>query len=113
MKSSILKLIQTRQHVSLVELCREIQGFKGDREYYLGKNTVIWHECSDEAVEAMNSLTKEGKVVAVSCSPWVYITDGVKPEYPLVSSLTEDFDKPHWLPVTFSTPEQAERNGAK
>jgi hypothetical protein len=113
MQNAILKLITERQHISMVELCREIPGFKGDRVYFIGTNTVIWHECSDEAVEAMNSVTKDGKVVAVSCSPWVYITDGVKPEYPLAASLTEDFKTPHWLPVVFSTPEQARKDGAK
>jgi len=113
MKNAILNLVRNRQHVSMVELCREILGFKGTLEWVLGTNTVIWTHCSAEAIEAMNELTKAQKIVAVSCSPMVYITDGVKPGYPLVTSLTADFKKPHWLPVTFSTPEQARLDGAK
>ena len=113
MKDAILNLVKNRQHVSMVELCREIPGFKGNLDWVLGTNTVIWINVSEKAIEAMNSLVRENKIEAVSCSPWVYITDGAMLEYPLVTSLTADFKKPHWLPVTFSTPDQAKRDGAK
>ena len=113
MKEAILNLVKTRQHVSMVELCREIPGFRGNLEWVVGTNTVLWYNVSEKAIEAMESLKKEKKIVAVTCTPMVYVTDGIVLPYPLVKSLTANYKKPHWLPVTFSTPDQARMDGAK
>jgi len=113
MEEDIFNYVKNNQHVSMVELCREIPGFKGDRVWYLGSNTIIWNDCSDVGVEAMNSLLKNQKIVGVKVSPFVYVVDGIVPRYPIAKNSTFDYKKPHWLPVTFSTPDQCRRDGLK
>jgi len=113
MEEEILNLVSNRQHVSMVELCQEIEGFKGELEWYVGSNTVIWSHCSIEAIEAMSNLTKEKKIMAVIVSPMVYLMDGAVPIYPIARSQTHNYAKPHWMPIVFSTPGQCRMDGTK
>lgn len=106
MKEAIFKLIKERNHVSMVELGRYIMGFSGDREWYFNDNTVIWNECSEEGIQAMTELLREGRIIMKSDHKLVYIMDGLVPRYPVAKDLDRHYKTPHWIPVTFTTPKE-------
>lgn len=104
MKESILNLIIRRPHASLFELSERVPGFTGNLIWYINTNTIIWPECSEQAVKAMKSLVQEGKIIPVATTPWVYVFDGMIPYIPVAKSLTKNYKLPHWLPLEFSVP---------
>lgn len=107
MQEAILKFIENRQNVSVVELRRELPGFAGNLEWYFEPNVVIWNGCSEAAVDAMTSLLRDGKITFSIVSPLVYMVDGETLAIPVVTASTLRSKKPHWLPVTFSIPDKS------
>ena len=106
MKNDILSFIEKRQHVSMVELCREIPGFSGDLEWYINTNTVIWSSVSKEAIQAMNELMKSQMIIPIITAPLVYMVDGAMLNYPIAKSQTVNYKTPRWMSVVFSTKKQ-------
>ena len=106
MRNAILKFVESHHHASIHELCLSIPGFKGDKEWFAGTNTVYWSYCSEEAIDTMVSLWNDGVVIPISVSPLAYMIDGAIPRYPIAIPGIYNYDKPHWLPIAFSTPNQ-------
>ena len=76
MKEAIFKLIKERNHVSMVELGRYINGFKGDKEWAFNGNMLVWNECSEEGIQALTELLNEERIIMNSDHKLVYIMDG-------------------------------------
>ena len=102
MKQKIFDFTKSRQNVSMVELCNNIPGFKGNMTWYVGNNTIFWHSLSYEAIEALQSLMDERRIMIDVVDPIVYLTDGAYSPYPVVKIPYRDTKKPQWVPIVIS-----------
>lgn len=106
MKAAILALVEELGGVSFVDLGRRIEGFNGDREYYLADTEiVIWGGMSPEAIESLNALMDEKKIVPKDSNLLVYLIDGQTLRLPLAKGKRK-YKTPHWAPIVFWTPTQ-------
>jgi len=107
MAEKMLAYIQKYDHVTFVELTRQIGGeSKGDYTYEAAMfpNVVLWIGMSKPFVEALGIVIKRSAV-----KPTVvltYILDGAALKLPLVKggslATVRRYKKPHWLPVVFT-----------
>ena len=102
-KESILDFVRSAGGRSCIELCDQVEGFRGDYDWIIGTNTIIWSGVSEDAIKAMNELLNEKEVVGSGASLLVYLVDGGMLKLPLAKSLKTKYKKPHWIPLTFST----------
>lgn len=90
--------------VSFAELSR-IEGFNGDLEIKLNhpsvSNVVLWSGLSEEAIEALEVIRKEGEYIISPSTILVYLMDGVSLNLPIAKS-KRHYKKPHWAPVVFT-----------
>ena len=102
MKNKIIDLLRKKgSGRSFVELS-EIAGFKGDLWFGEGdKNIIYWFEMSSEAINAINELRKEDKIILVSTSPLVYHADGSVPTFPLAKQ-DRKYKSPRWQPCAIN-----------
>jgi len=108
LKKRIYEKVKYSPHTSFGELSR-LKGFKGLWEMSFSKdeNFIIYAGMSNEAVKAMNELwLKEHKIEARACDIFVYFIDGGALNIPLIKRFPKKgYKTPHWLPMTFSTPD--------
>jgi hypothetical protein len=92
-----------RDHVSFAELSR-LPGFEG--EYAMcpveHPNIIWWPRMSEEAIEILGRLRKEGAFHFHLASPLTYLTDGCVVKFPLAKRNMQ-YATPHWLPVCLKT----------
>ena len=111
MKNEIYDFIDKKGGgISFVELER-IDGFKGDFEILLeSKNIIFWRGISGDAVDALDNLLDEKRIVIYPSSILVYLFDGKQLNLPICNKNTlKKYKKPRWLPVVFWTSEQFQR----
>ncbi|NEV61619.1 hypothetical protein [Thiorhodococcus minor] len=92
--------------VSFIELCQRIEGFAGPHACTLNDRVVLWQGVSDAGIAALNRLQRRGQIAFVACSPLVYLIDGQMLRLPIAKRRHHAYKRPHWYPVTLSTPAQ-------
>ncbi len=113
MKEEILNLIKKGGGVSFVELER-IKGFSGNLDMFIGSSNVIfWQNISGAAIDAIQELLNERKIIMHPSVLIVYLHDGKYINLPICKNLKTKYKKPHWLPVVFWTPEQLNKGKFK
>jgi len=105
MKDQILQFIKKRDHVSFIELCKNIPGFEGNLQF-VNKgldNVILWDGVSDEGVNALKHLLSESKIFVKVVEPMVYLHDGLVSlnSYP-IATVAKSHKVLHWLPIVFS-----------
>lgn len=101
MAQQIIDYVRKYGGVSFVELEKNIEGFKGDKAIYFPDypNLILWPWVSEEATEALNSITE---IITIKpCSFLVYMTDGKVPDME-IAKRAMDYKSERWLPVVFS-----------
>ena len=92
-------------HVSFAELHQNIEGFKGDLtmqvESDTASNIVIWTGMSQEAILAVKSLMDDKLICYDSCAPFIYMVDGIIPDYP-IATREMHYKNPRWAPVVIN-----------
>lgn len=73
----------------------------GDYAWIIEPNMVLWMGLSEDFLDAMGALVKEGQLEIKPATPLVYIMDGLCLTLPLVKG-NYRYKKPHWFPVCFS-----------
>jgi hypothetical protein len=101
-KSEILTMVASRGGVSFVELWA-IDGVRGDCQMDLRPSITIWAGISRFAIEAINELMSEKRLVMKPTGPFVYYLDGCVLKHPIAKQI-RDYKTQRWLPVTFSVP---------
>ena len=103
--NKILRLIEERKNVSFAELARMVDGFSGDKEVSLNgegySNIILWSGISDEAIDALMSLTANGKIHPVPAHILVYLADGAVLKLPIART-RRHYKKPHWIPTVYN-----------
>ena len=113
MAQAVLDLVRKRPGTSWVELCRLVEGAKGERFVFGGPNVVLWHGVSQDLIDAVNALRDAGLIELRASVPLVYMVDGEVLTLPLARRLPEvGYAEPHWLPTEFSVP-QSRKGKAK
>ena len=102
MREQILELVRSERQVSFVQITR-LQGARGDRALVAGDtNVVLWDGLSQEAIDAIAGLRRDGLIEYVPTSVQTYVLDGARLKMPLAKSgaaMKQGYKKPHWLPV--------------
>ena len=107
MQQAILDLVERLGGgVSFIELCQRIEGFAGDHVCTLNGQVVLWQGLSDAGIAALSQLQANGQIAFVACSPLVYLIDGQMLRLPIAKRRHHAYKRPHWYPVTLSTPAQ-------
>ena len=107
MQQAILDLVERLGGgVSFIELCQRIEGFSGDHACTLNGQVVLWQGLSDAGIAALSQLHANGQIAFVACSPLVYLIDGQMLRLPIAKRRHHAYKRPHWYPVTLSTPAQ-------
>ncbi|NEV62423.1 hypothetical protein [Thiorhodococcus minor] len=107
MEQAILDLIKhLGGGVSFIELCQRIDGFAGDHACTLNGQVVLWQGLSDAGIAALIQLQASSQIALVACSPLVYFIDGQMLRLPIAKRRHHAYKRPHWYPVTLSTPAQ-------
>ena len=103
MKDRILnKFKELGNGISFADLSR-IEGFAGDFMYgYPDKNIYFWFSCSEEAIDAIEELISEGKIVLKPTVPFVYFIDGIMPKNKKVARKMRPYVDERWLPVVLN-----------
>lgn len=101
MAAAILKEINRGRGTTFVEIMQLVgpEG-KGDLQWELAPNVVIWANLSESLVEAMKLIRPK---VELDPTPWwIYACDGSTLLMPLAKRTTKrGYKTPHWLPVAF------------
>jgi hypothetical protein len=104
-KEKIKELVLRMNHVSFAELCRAIPETAGQRTISLDNDSlIIWEGVSQELVETLHFLVRDGVLRLKPCDSAVYTADrhgGLR--YPLAKRIRK-YAKPRWYPVTLSRP---------
>lgn len=104
MKEQILNIIQQlKGGVSFVQLEHRIEGFSGDLMWGVEGNIFFWFSLSQEAINALESLNKEGLIELKPTQLLVYLIDGAIPDAPIAKQHRK-YKSPHWLPIVFNLP---------
>lgn len=99
---SIIEYIISNKQATLLQLSNEIYGFKGNFEWHLNYNTIIYSEYSKEAINIMRSSIECGLFSPKIVMPSDYLDNGFKQIYPLAKSVTRSYRRPHWIPLALS-----------
>jgi len=107
MKDKIYDYIKEHPSTTFYELSNNIEGFKGEYDYFTDGNIVFWIEMSEEAIHAIRDLTLEGKlrIVTGEQAVFAYLIDGVVLPLDTAKQPNHKYKKPHWLPLLFTAKE--------
>ena len=90
-----------RDHVTFAELS-QLDSFCGDLQLLVNhdkvSNIVIWSGMSQEAVDALEVIRKEGEYKLISTPVLTYLIDGAAPNLP-IAKRARHYKKPHWSPA--------------
>jgi hypothetical protein len=102
MKNKILTMLhQLGDGVSFADLSR-IDGFAGKLMYgNAEKNIYFWTSCSQKAIDALNALIEEKKIVLKPTTEIVYLNDGLIPKLPIARQ-SRKYASERWLPVVLN-----------
>jgi len=100
---AILDYICEHTKTTTYQLRNNVPGFKGDLEWCTQSHYIIDNECSYDAIIIMKSILRDDVIYAERALPSIYIEEGFLPIYPVVDSLTNYYEIPHWLPLTFTS----------
>ena len=107
LKEKILDHVMNRNHVSFAELM-DFPNFDGNKEWILttpkASNLVLWTHMSNEAIDAIDELIEEKKIVMRPACKLTYLVDGAGLKYPIMKSIRH-YKTPRWMPVCFCRPE--------
>jgi hypothetical protein len=105
MKNQILTLIRKWRHMTFSELQAQVPGFSGDVAFVHAQdpNVILWPWCSDEALDALGELLKQGLIFMHPSSVDNYAaTFHDYPSMPIVvRPQSGGYKSPRWLPVVF------------
>ena len=101
-----------RGGVSFVEIKREIPEFRGDKNFEVEPNLVVWSGVSAEGVDALVRLINSKKVCLVSGSYLSYLADGVILRLP-IAKRWQPYKEPHWLPMFLWLPKEVAKRKKK
>ena len=101
MKDKIFEVINRKGAVTFIELCDEVEGFRGDSVIGTAKNVIYWSGVSEEAITHISDLLKENKIKFTPANPLTYLMDGCSLSLPLVKKDVH-YKTPHWLPVVMN-----------
>jgi len=101
MKEAIYKLVADRDWVTFAELSRDIDGFRGNWAIEAAPNVFFWTALSEEALDALDELFAEKRIVYAPAHPLSYLADGGLLRLPLAKRPNKKggYKKPHWVPV--------------
>ena len=101
-RSAIAAYLRHRSGISLIEMCRDIVGFAGDKTWIIADaNLVVWPGMSDEAVEAMMAMIVTEEITPTVTTPFVYLYDGGMVDMPVAKSLKQ-YKTKRWIPLVFA-----------
>lgn len=102
LRASIAEYLKHRSGVSLVEMCRDIDGFAGDKTWIISHaNLVVWTGISDPAVEAMMSMIVSEEITPTVSNFLVYAYDGGYLDFPIATRL-KSYKTKRWIPLVFA-----------
>lgn len=108
MREKILGYVRTNNHVSFVELQREIGAdASGEMVLCSGKdrNVYFWDGLSEELIKTLRTLMDEKLIEMRPANILTYMVDGQRLNLPTVRKVpTKGYKTPHWAPVCFCTP---------
>jgi len=101
LKERVRDYIEQTDFVSFAELANRFgDHFKGgDYGLEMRPNLVLWAGISQEGFDAINQLLDERAIFSQSCSPLIYLADGMSLRFP-IARRDRDYAKPHWAPMT-------------
>ena len=105
MKTTILDLVQRRDHVSFSELAAMVPGFSGEFSLSIPDypTIVLWPWLSEAGATALTELLRDHQIHMHVADVMAYMADrGSIPALPLATG-AKRYRSPRWLPVTFST----------
>jgi hypothetical protein len=104
-ESGIISFIESRQHVTFMELVMNFSGFTGG-EWSMSvpgfDNIVLWMGMSEEVIELMTGLLNSKKIYAHPSCVLNYVMDGGSLKLPIAKKAIR-YRKRHWFPVSFCT----------
>ena len=109
MKDAILKLIQTKQDVTFLELCREVPGFADPGPDGVTitapgcQNIILWAGVSRAACDAMAELEAAGRIKHHQSGVLPYAIDGGGLNLDIAKKGRRHYKRPRWRPVTWCT----------
>lgn len=108
-----IREVLKRDNVTWAELSR-IEGFSGGGITWAISseqlsNIVIWVDMTRDAVDAMDTIIKEGEYEITSTDPLIYLIDGSMLNMPIAES-KRHYKKAHWCPTIFKRKRRRGRN---
>ncbi len=101
-RSSIAAYLRNRSGISLIEMCRDVDGFAGDKTWAIvDANLVVWPGMSVEAVEAMMAMILAEEIIPTVTTPFVYLYDGGMLDMPVAKRL-KYYKTKRWIPLVFA-----------
>jgi hypothetical protein len=112
MARAVLDLVRRCPGTSWVELCRFIEGARGERAVFAGRNVLLWNGISQELIDAVTSLHEAGLIEVKASIPLVYMVDGEIPTLPWARRVPVDgYALPRWLPTVLNPSRGKPRRG--
>jgi len=102
MFESILDYHYDNLKSTMSELCNEISGFHGNLEWYFNFNSIVFSECSPDAITVMRSMIADRLLYPKIVTPSDYPENTFTSIYPFAKSLTRRYKFPHLIPLEFS-----------
>ncbi len=103
MASAVLDLVRRCPGTSWVELCRHIDGARGERALFAGRNVLLWNEVSQGLIDAVKALNEAGLIEVRASIPLVYMVDGEIPTLPWARRVpVNGYASPRWLPTVLN-----------
>jgi hypothetical protein len=101
MREEILKVI-SRGDVTFIELQQRVPNFSGDIDYHTANNLILWMDISIEARDTLRDLMMQGIIDVKPTNVLTYMWEGATLNLPIAKKFNHNYQKAHWLPVTFS-----------
>lgn len=110
MADAVLDLVRRLPGTSWVELCRYIEGARGNRGVFAGRNVLLWNGVSQDLIDAVTALNDAGLIEVRASVPLVYMVDGEIPTLPWARRVpVGGYASPRWLPTVLDLPKRGRR----
>lgn len=98
-----MREVLRQDHVTFAQLSR-LPGFAGDLAMLVNSprasNIVYWDGLSQEAVDGLEIIRREGEYEIVPTVSLTYLIDGMAMTLP-IAKRARHYKKPHWMPMVF------------